>query len=112
MVLRDECGFNRAFPWWDETLDAGRFAQSDMFTNTAYFGHLPGPDGNGNPYCITSGAFAGLTCNIGPGTSTTTPHCLSRMVDESLTAQCNAGFVNTCNSRGDYASMESCAEGG
>jgi len=112
MTLRDECGFNQPFPWWDETLDAGNFANSDMFTNTNYFGHLPGPDPNGNPYCIVSGAFAGLTCHIGPGTSTTTPHCLSRMVDETLTAQCNSGFVNLCNSRTDYASMESCSEGG
>jgi tyrosinase len=111
-VLRDECGFNRAFPWWDETLDAGNFAQSELFTNTNYFGHLPPPDANGNGYCIESGAFAGLTCHIGPGGSTTTPHCLARAVDESLTSQCNTGFVNYCNSRTDYADMESCAEGG
>jgi tyrosinase len=110
-VLRAECGYNRAFPWWDETLDAGKFAQSDMFTNTNYFGHLPPPDANGNGYCIQSGAFAGLTCHIGPGQSNT-PHCLSRAVDESLTAQCNTGFVNTCNSRSSYSDMESCAEGG
>ena len=105
MVLRDECGFNRALPWWDETLDAGRFGQSDMFTND-YFGSIT------RGSCVTNGAFAGLTCNIGPGSSTTTPHCLSRNLDESLTSQCNSGFVNTCNSRGDYASMQSCSEGG
>lgn len=96
-------------PWWDETKDAGTFAQSDMFTNTAYFGHLRA--NNGNPICITSGAFAKLTCNIGPGQSNT-PHCLSRSVDESLTAQCNVNFVSTCNGRGNYAQMESCSEGG
>jgi len=110
-VLRDECGFDRAFPWWDETIDAGNFANAELFTNTNYFGHLPGPNPNGNAYCIESGAFAGLTCNIGPGTSNT-PHCLARAVDESLTAQCNTNFVQYCNSRTDYADMESCAEGG
>lgn len=109
-VMRDECGFNRAWPWWDETLDAGQFAQSDMFTSPDYFGHLPGPI-NGDPVCIISGAFAGLTCNIGPGSSNI-PHCLSRSVDESLTGECNSGFVNMCNSRGTYADMESCSEGG
>jgi tyrosinase len=109
-VLRTECGFNRAFPWWDETLDAGNFAQSDMFTNTDYFGHLPPPN-NGNPVCIISGAFAGMTCNIGPGSSNI-PHCLSRAVDESQTGECNAGFVNMCNSRTSYSDMESCSEGG
>lgn len=110
-VLRTECGFDRAMVWWDETLDAGKFAQSDMFTNTAYFGHLPPPDANGNGYCIQSGAFAGLTCHIGPGSSNT-PHCLARAVDESLTAQCNTGFVNTCNSRTSYSDMESCSQYG
>lgn len=109
-ILRDECGFDRAFPWWDETLDAGHFSASDMFTSPDYFGHLPGPV-NGNPVCITSGAFAGLTAHIGPGSSNT-PHCLSRAGDATLTAQCNSNFVNTCNSRTSYADMESCSEDG
>jgi tyrosinase len=105
-VLRSECGFNRAFPWWDETKDAGRFGQSDMFTNNAYFGNLPN-----QAVCVNSGAFAGMTCHIGPGNSNTA-HCLSRKVDESLTSQCNSDFVNYCNSRTSYADMESCTEGG
>jgi tyrosinase len=46
MALRDQCNFWDPLPWWDETLDAGNFHNSDMFTNTAYFGHLPGPDAN------------------------------------------------------------------
>lgn len=109
-VLREECGFNRAFPWWDETLDAGRFGSSDLFSNLNYFGRLPGAV-NGNPVCITSGAFAHLTCNIGPGNSNT-PHCLSRAGDASLTSQCNSNYVNLCNSRTSYADMHSCSEGG
>ncbi|KAK2734880.1 hypothetical protein FQN57_001443 [Myotisia sp. PD_48] len=107
-VLRSECGFNRDFPWWDETLDAGRFAQSDIF-GSDYFGALP--TSNSGPVCITNGAFAGLTCNIGPGQSNRA-HCLSRRVDESLTANSNADFVRTCNNRNSYADMASCAEGG
>jgi tyrosinase len=109
-VLRAECGFNRNFPWWDETKDAGNFAKSDMFTNTNYFGHLPLPQG-GNPVCIASGSFSGLTCHIGPGQSNTA-HCLSRGVDESMTSQCNSAFVNTCNARSSYSDMESCIEYG
>jgi tyrosinase len=46
MALRDQCGFWDPLPWWDETLDAGNFHSSDMFTNPNYFGPLPGPDGN------------------------------------------------------------------
>jgi tyrosinase len=111
MTLRDECGFSGSFPWWDETLDAGRFGQSELFTSPNYFGHLPGKPSNGQPVCITSGAFAGLTCNIGPG-SGNRPHCLSRAGDASATSQCNQAFVNTCNSRSSYADMESCSEYG
>ncbi|PGH03287.1 hypothetical protein GX51_04157 [Blastomyces parvus] len=108
-VLRDECGFNRAFPWWDETRDAGRFAQAPLFTRD-YFGSLPGPR-NGQGVCITDGVFAGLTCNIGPGTSNR-PHCLARAVNEGQTAQCNNDYVIACNRRTNYASMHSCAETG
>ncbi|KAI0126093.1 hypothetical protein BJ170DRAFT_685337 [Xylariales sp. AK1849] len=110
-VLRTECGFNRAMVWWDETLDAGKFAQSDMFTNTQYFGHLPAKDSNGNAVCITDGQFAGLTCNIGPG-SATSPHCLNRAVDETATAQCSSDYMNTCNQRNNYADFETCIEYG
>ncbi|KAI1871686.1 hypothetical protein JX265_005672 [Neoarthrinium moseri] len=106
-IMREECGFDRAFPWWDETLDAGHFAESPVFT-PAYFGSLPAAT-NGEGTCITDGAFAGLTCHIGPGTGSV-DHCLARAVDESLTAQSNADFVNTCNSRAIYSEMENCAE--
>lgn len=110
-VLRTECGFNRAMVWWDETLDAGKFAQSTMFTDSRYFGSLPAPDANGNPSCVTTGAFANLVANIGPGT-TTTAHCLSRGVTESNTAQCSTDFINYCNQRTSYADYESCLEYG
>ncbi|KAK2776002.1 hypothetical protein FQN52_003845 [Onygenales sp. PD_12] len=104
-VLRDECGFDRALPWWDETKDAGRFAQSTLF-NGDNFGSLPS-----SAACITNGAFAGLTCNIGPGNQNR-PHCLARSVDEGQTSNCNSDYVRTCNSRNTYAEMHSCAETG
>jgi tyrosinase len=109
-VLRAECGFDRAFPWWDETLVAGNFHSADLFTSPEYFGELPGAD-NGNALCVTTGAFAGLTCHIGPGTSDT-PHCLARAVDESLTAQCSTDYDNLCQGMSSYADMEQCVEDG
>jgi tyrosinase len=109
-VLRSECGFTSPMPWWDETLDAGRFSQSDMFTNLNYFGRLPGQI-NGQATCVVTGPFAGTTCHIGPG-SADFAHCLSRGVDESLTSQCNSGYVNQCTSRGTYDDMRQCIEFG
>lgn len=109
-VLRSECGFNRAFPWWDETKDAGHFASADLFTSNYYFGNLPQLN-NGNPSCISTGAFKGVSAHIGPGTSQTT-HCLSRGVTEDNTAQCNTAFLNYCNQRTVYPDFETCLEYG
>lgn len=108
-VLREECGFNRAFVWWDETKDAGQFAQSTIFT-PQYFGSLSGPT-NGAGTCIRDGAFADTTLHIGPG-SGQSDHCLSRAVDESATAQCSKDFENYCMSRTNYPDFESCWEYG
>lgn len=52
-ILRNECGFDRTFPWWDETLDAGNFAASSLFTND-FFGSLPTAT-DGQATCITDG---------------------------------------------------------
>jgi tyrosinase len=52
-ILRDECGFDRAFPWWDEELDAGNFKSSSIFTSN-FFGSLPAAT-NGMGTCITDG---------------------------------------------------------
>ncbi|EKD14960.1 uncharacterized protein L3040_003842 [Drepanopeziza brunnea f. sp. 'multigermtubi'] len=109
-VLRAECGFNRAFPWWDETLDAGRFAQSTLFTQP-YFGNLLPAQANGQGWCINSGAFGGITLNVGPGQSNRA-HCLTRALNEQLTAQVSKAYVDLCNSRATYVEMASCAEGG
>ncbi|KAK7757501.1 hypothetical protein SLS62_000516 [Diatrype stigma] len=108
-LLREECGYTAAFPWWDEVKDGGHFAQSPLFTS-AYFGSLPGST-NGQGTCITDGAFGGRTLHIGPGTSNSA-HCLARAVDEAQTANVNQNFMDTCNGRATYSDMESCSEMG
>ncbi|KAJ1299710.1 hypothetical protein OPQ81_005036 [Rhizoctonia solani] len=57
-ALRTECGFDRALPWWDETLDSGAFHLSTLFT-AQYFGNLSGPT-NGAGTCVTDGDFRAL----------------------------------------------------
>lgn len=109
-LLQTECGLDIPMPWWDETKDAADFAANNMFSNN-YFGHLDGPDHEGDPTCLTSGVFANMVAHIGPGNSNI-PHCLSRSWESSQTQNCNTNFVNTCNSRTSYADMESCSEDG
>ncbi|KAI1099080.1 Di-copper centre-containing protein [Jackrogersella minutella] len=107
-IMREECGFDRPFPWWDETLDSGKFAQSDLFSDD-YFGPLPAKTSDGQGTCIQSGTFGGLTLHIGPG-SAFQEHCLARAVDESLTATVSSQFVQDCNSRTSYDDMRGCQE--
>ncbi|KAI0101245.1 Di-copper centre-containing protein [Daldinia grandis] len=107
-VLRDECGFNRAMPWWDEKKWAGKFAQATIFTDQ-YFGNLPGPN-NGAAVCINSGRFAGLQLSLGPGMATNNPHCLQRAVNEQTTTQTGVNSWNACMSRTTYPDFHSCVE--
>ncbi|KAJ4321954.1 hypothetical protein N0V94_002666 [Neodidymelliopsis sp. IMI 364377] len=104
-LLRDECGFNRQLPWFDETRYAGRFADSSIFSSQ-WFGSI-----NIGGQCVTDGQFANLAINYGPGTSNT-PHCLARNNDDSETINTGNAIVDACNSRTTYADMASCAEGG
>merc|ERR1711939_863395 len=86
------------------------FAKLDMFSQP-YFGNLLPAQSNGQGWCINSGAFGGITLHIGPGTGFQN-HCMTRAVNEQLTAQCNQGYVDLCKSRGTFAEFASCFEGG
>ncbi|KAI1354740.1 hypothetical protein F5Y01DRAFT_329439 [Xylaria sp. FL0043] len=104
-VLRDECGFDRAFVWFDETKHSGAFSGSDLFSSQ-YLGTL-----GGSSHCVTDGAFAGLTLTIGPGTGNTN-HCLSRQGNSADTAQCSTAYLNSCMSNSLYQDFEKCLEYG
>ncbi|KAF3760963.1 Di-copper centre-containing protein [Cryphonectria parasitica EP155] len=108
-ALRSECGFDRAMPWWDETLDSGAFHLSTLFTSQ-YFGNLSGPT-NGAGTCVTDGVFAHLTCHIGPGTNNV-QHCLSRALNETDTAQSSTAYVDYCAGFDYFGTFSSCAEMG
>ncbi|KAF1994509.1 Di-copper centre-containing protein, partial [Amniculicola lignicola CBS 123094] len=103
--LRTQCGFTGPLPWFDESKWAGKFSQSNVFTST-WFGGIALGGG-----CVTTGKFANLACNIGPG-SGNSRHCLARNGNSAATANTNAAIVDACNSRNDYADMAACAEGG
>jgi len=106
-LLRNECGYTGPMTWWDETKDAGNFHNAVLFTNTAYFGHAVLKTASGQGTCITSGAFANTVLDIGPGQGNGA-HCLSRAVDESLSAAITQSFVNQCNSYSNYTDMWKC----
>jgi tyrosinase len=104
-ILRRECGFKSALPFFNEARYAGKFQSSDLFSPD-WFGSLLS---HGN--CVTDGQFANMANNIGPGTHNTR-HCLSRNGDESKTANTRQSITDACNARTTYADMASCTEGG
>lgn len=104
-LLRRECGFTRALPWFEEARWTGRFQQSSVFSNQWFGTMLAG----GN--CVNNGQFKFLACNIGPGTRNQR-HCLSRNGDEYKTANTKLSITDACNARGSYADMAACTGGG
>jgi len=55
--------------------------------------------------------LAGITLSVGPGSSET-KHCISRAVDESLSAQDNSGYTDTCQGYSAFEDFSSCLETG
>lgn len=103
-MLRTECGFDRALPWWDEGRNGGRFASSSVFSGE-FFGEVAI-----GGRCVSNGVFANSNLNIGPGTETR-PHCLNRAGASQWTSQLSEDLVNQVNSWPDYKDMAYYAEG-
>jgi tyrosinase len=74
-MLREECGFNRAMPWWDETKNAGNFAASDIFSG-AWFGSLPAKTSNNQGTCIESGVCTALASSALHGSFSIADSCV------------------------------------
>ena len=61
-LLREECGYTGAQPYWDEEEDAGRFSQSRVFDDQFGFGG----DGRRGDRCVEDGPFANYTVALPP----------------------------------------------
>jgi tyrosinase len=103
-LLRRECNFRRSIPWFDESLHAGHFSNTTVFSSK-WLGTIMA---NGN--CVQDGQFAMLASNIGPGPENAR-HCLSRNGDEAKTANTKQSLTDACNARAGYADMAACTEG-
>lgn len=104
-LLRQECGYTGAQPYWDEEADAGRFSRSEIFD--AEFGF--GGDGTGRGGCVETGPFANYTLHTGPGYSNT-EHCLIRKINDSISEGTGAGPVDECLAMETFAEMWPCLE--
>lgn len=107
-LLRNECGMTTPFPWWDEANWAGKFADSDLFTER-WLGTIPEAV-NGRGVCIQDTGFGSYEPNLGPDSAVNNPHCLSRALDESTTAKCGSSYVDNCRNAQNYDAYRQCVE--
>ncbi|KAF9051831.1 hypothetical protein BJ165DRAFT_917274 [Panaeolus papilionaceus] len=122
-MLRDECGFRGALPYWDWTLDGdkgGRILDSPIFDAEAGFGgdgvegtlklnftqkqiEDNGIDTDAYRGCVMDGPFAhpGFQLHLGPG-KLVGDHCLSRGVNSSVLDSFKSSLVQRALTKPNY----------
>ncbi|KAI5804833.1 hypothetical protein DFH27DRAFT_645138 [Peziza echinospora] len=134
-LLKEECGYEGAQPYWDEPFETGNFTSSPLFSNstTTGFGDIgigpgevrwkldfpfpagiPLPEGIPPPMevvgrCIATGPFANYTLRIGPSWDNTA-HCISRAVNDYASANSNQKHVDECLALPTFAKAWPCIE--
>ncbi|PPQ71453.1 hypothetical protein CVT24_011965 [Panaeolus cyanescens] len=112
-ALRDECGYTGAQPYWNwsidvESDDPDSLFRSPIFDSTTGFG------GNGAhatyPRCVTTGPFANLMLNYGPGRRPTR-HCLTRAFDNSLKPYLTHAAVANTTAQSSFEAFRTELEG-
>jgi len=104
-LLREECGYNGAQPYWDEEVDAGAFSSSIIFSAENGFGG----NGAGEGRCIQTGPFANYTLHTGPGYRNTV-HCIPRAINDDASRSSSTEKVNACLELPDFAAAWPCME--
>ena len=99
--------------YWDEPRDAGKFSLSVVFDPVTGFGGNgtraaggQGPAGG----CITNGPFVNFVNNLGPGYRKGTPHCIYRLVNDTLSTMVGQAYVNECLAKSTYLEFWPCVE--
>ncbi|KAL2256374.1 hypothetical protein VTK26DRAFT_4913 [Humicola hyalothermophila] len=104
-LIRNECGYTGAQPYWDEPRDAGRFSQSDVLDPvTGFGGNGVGPDG-----CIADGPFANYSNGLGPGYKIG-DNCINRFVNDTVSRMAAREYVDACYEKTTFVEFWPCAE--
>ncbi|KAL0640687.1 hypothetical protein Q9L58_000358 [Maublancomyces gigas] len=104
-LLREECGYTGAQPYWDEARDAGHFSSSDVFNARDGFGG----DGAGPGNCIQDGPFERYLLHMGPGYSNT-EHCITRSIDDDVSNAASPRAIDECLRQPNFANAWPCIE--
>ncbi|ORY61246.1 uncharacterized protein BCR38DRAFT_30466 [Pseudomassariella vexata] len=90
-MLKTECGYKGAQPYWETVLDVGNILGSSVLDPVTGFGG----NGTGADLCVSDGPLANITLHMGPK-YTNTDHCLKRNVNELVAQQnCSQSNIDT-----------------
>ncbi|KAL2265967.1 hypothetical protein VTJ83DRAFT_5319 [Remersonia thermophila] len=106
-LLREECGYQGAQPYWDEVRDAGKFSTSDVLDPVTGFGG----NGVGAYGCIADGPFVNFTNSLGPGYRIGFEHCIYRFVSDSVSRRAAQSYIDECYQHTTFVDFWPCAEG-
>lgn len=87
--MRDKCGYDGSFPYWDEPTDIENGIASSVFGSDAL-----GGNGNSMNECVADGAFANLTLHMRENVPD--DYCLSRNFDDSIFAYSSQSHIDMC----------------
>lgn len=96
-VLRNECNYTGAQPYWEESLDSGNISASVVFDPDTGFG------GEGGD-CVTDGPFANLTLHLTSSYSeiNVTDYCLARSFSDTIFDFGNTTYDAECLAEANY----------
>ncbi|KAK1752742.1 hypothetical protein QBC47DRAFT_349568 [Echria macrotheca] len=106
-ALQNECGYTGAQPFWDETLDVGKFSKSIVLDPVLGFGG----DGTGPGGCIQTGPFANYVNPIGPGYPIN-DHCIDRQIADGASVLAAQALLDSCHNTTSFLAFWPCIEGG
>jgi len=104
-LLRTECEYSGAQPYWDEARDAGSFSSATILDPESGFGG----DGKGPDGCLADGPFAKYTLHTGPDYENTV-HCLSRAINNTKSQGSAQQNIDACMKLDKYADAWPCME--
>jgi tyrosinase len=105
-MLRDDCGYNGPLPYWNETADVGRLAQSALLQPNAFGGD--GVVGSGPRRCIQDGPFVNSVLNLRRLGQPAEPTCIYRQLNQTLFGMAQQSNIDACMAINDYTTAWEC----
>ncbi|KAA8903648.1 hypothetical protein FN846DRAFT_953684 [Sphaerosporella brunnea] len=105
LLLRQECGYAGAQPYWEETVTVGKVSTCELLDPVYGFGG----GGTGPGGCISDGPFKDYVLHTGPGEENTV-QCIHRNVSDTNSWGSSQANVTECLQKPSFATAWPCLE--